>query len=198
MAPALADDCHLYHDLYALIQPGAAGAAAGLPEQALLVTSLQPSAPLILLNVSLGDQAELSTRACGCPLAALGWPTHLQRIRSFEKLNAGGAMLVERDVIRILEDVLPRRFGGGPTDFQLLEREGEGGHPRLSLVVHPRLGQLDESAVRDGMLGALAAVDGDGRRMADAWRRAGWLDVVRRAPTVSEEGKLLHLFRDLP
>jgi len=92
-----------------------------LPSKALLVTSIYlPMAKLILLNVSLGDQAEIERRNCGCPVEKLGWSTHLHSIRSFEKLTAGGMTFVDADLIRTLEEILPARFGGGPTDYQLV------------------------------------------------------------------------------
>jgi hypothetical protein len=40
-----------------------------------------------------------------------------------------------------------RRFGGGPTDYQLLEDETASGHPRLRLLVHPRLPGIDPAVV---------------------------------------------------
>src|SRR5207342_886783 len=71
LAPRAADDSHLLDDFHAMIQAGEA-APAGLPPQALLLTSFRPTAPLLLLNLSMGDQAELSHRRCGCPLEAEG------------------------------------------------------------------------------------------------------------------------------
>ena len=54
---------------------------------------------------------------------------------------------LDTDVIRILEADLPARFGGGPTDYQLLEEDDAGGHPRVVLVVRPEVGPLDPGAV---------------------------------------------------
>jgi hypothetical protein len=61
------DDVHLLQDFHALIQPGPDAAAAGLPSSLLLLSSLRPTAPCILLNVSLGDRAIVQHRSCGCP-----------------------------------------------------------------------------------------------------------------------------------
>jgi hypothetical protein len=57
----------------------------------------------------------------------LGWTTHLRDIRSQEKLTAGGMTFLDTDLIRVLEEVLPARFGGAPTDYQLVEEEAEEG-----------------------------------------------------------------------
>src|SRR5262245_62965232 len=50
--------------------------------------SLRPVGLFAFLNVSLGDQAEMSERRCGCSLEAVGWTTHLRAIRSEEKLRS--------------------------------------------------------------------------------------------------------------
>jgi hypothetical protein len=112
LAPESPDDVHLFSDLNALIQ----AEGAPFPPGALLITSLRQTAPFIFLNVSMGDLASISRRRCGCRMEEVGWPIHLSRIRSFEKLTAGGVTFADRDVLRLLEEVLPKRFGGGPAD----------------------------------------------------------------------------------
>jgi hypothetical protein len=126
LSPEAPDDQHLFDDLHALIQLGPNSAVQGLPNGALLLSSLRPGARFIVLNLSLGDRAVVTARPCGCPLEARGWLTHLHTIRSFEKLTAGGAGFHDADVISVLEEVLPARFGGGPRDYQLLEEQAEG------------------------------------------------------------------------
>jgi hypothetical protein len=195
LAPAAADDLHFFHDLHALIQPGVADAPGGLPPGALLLTSLRRTAPFVLLNVSMGDQAEVVQRECGCLLERLGWTTHLQHVRSFEKLTASGMTFLDADIIRVLDEVLPARFGGGPTDYQLAEDETEDGNPVLRLLVHPRVGALDVPAVRETFLSAIGAGSAGQRVMALQWQRADVLRVERIAPRIAASGKVLHLHR---
>ena len=187
------DDLHLLADRVALVQPGQAGPASGLPPLALLATSLRPTSPFVLLNASLGDQGLLAERACGCPLERFGWTTHLHTVRSFEKLTAGGMTFLDSDVIRVLERELPARFGGGPTDYQLVETEGPDGAPRLTLLASPELGPLDEPAVAEAFLSLLAAGSDAERVMALQWRQAKLLRVERRPPLRTATGKILHL-----
>src|SRR5262249_41055382 len=130
------DEGHFVDDIHALVQPSARDARPGIPAGALLLTSLPPPAPLLLLNPSLGDKATVTTRRCGCAVEYLGWSTHLSEIRSYEKLTAGGMTFLDSDVIRVLDEILPARFGGGPTDYQLVEDEGADGRPRIRLLVH--------------------------------------------------------------
>jgi hypothetical protein len=192
-APEAADDVHLYHDLHAVIQPDGTRDTGGLPQRALLTSSLRRTTPMILLNVSMGDQAVLTRRSCGCALQRLGWTTHLHMIRSFEKLTGGGVTFLDADIVRVLEEVLPRRFGGNATDYQILEEEDEHGTPRLRLLVHPDVGPVDEKAVEDTLLDELApGVDGE-HIMGLLWREAGIFRVERRAPRVSAMGKIQHL-----
>jgi hypothetical protein len=198
LAPDAPDDLHLFHDLLALIQPGPDGTHDRLPSRALLVSSLRSTAPLILLNVSLGDHADIVQRSCRCPLEQHGWTTHLRNIRSFEKLSAGGMTFLDQDVIRVLEEVLPARFGGGPIHYQLVEDETEDGRPHLRLLVDPVVGLLDSEAVADAFLTALGGGSGVERVMELHWRQARFLEVDRRPPHVTAAGKVLHLHRSAP
>ena len=194
------DDLHLLRDLVALIQPGGTAAgrertgppAAAVPAETLLLSTLRPSAPLVLINVSLGDQATMGERRCGCPLEALGWATHLRDVRSREKLTAGGMTFLDTDLIRVLEEILPARFGGAPTDYQLVEEEGKEGEPRLRLLVHPRIGAVDPEALAATFLSAIGGT-GSEHVMALFWREARLLRVERRPPLAAPSGKIQHL-----
>ena len=191
-SPVAADDVHVLHDLVALIQPGPV-ASGLLPAKAILVTTLRASAPLILINVSLGDQAEIEDRPCGCPLERLGWAGHLHTIRSYEKVTTGGMAFLDVDVIRVLEETLPARFGGGPTDYQLVEEEAADGSPRVLLLVHPSVGPQEPEHVATAFLEAIGAQSSANRVMSLQWRGAGWLRVERRPPEAAASGKILHL-----
>jgi hypothetical protein len=193
--PRAPDEVHLCEDLHALVQPGAPAGEGPLPAGALLVTTLRRTAPLVLLNVSMGDQARVYRRACCCPLERLGWTTLLDTIRSFEKLTAGGMTFVESDLIRVLEEVLPGRFGGGPTDYQLTEEETEDGSTRLALIAPPGVA-ADDARLIDAFLEAIGTGSGAARVMALRLREGAFLHVERRAPHPTAAGKLLVLFRE--
>jgi hypothetical protein len=192
LAPDAPDDLHFFDSLHAVVQPGH-GAPGPLPPDALLITTIQETGPFIALNLSLGDRADLTPRRCGCPLETIGWRRHLRTVRSFEKLTAGGMTFLDVDVIRVLEDVLPTRFGGQPSHYQLVETEDSDGHPRVRLLVHPAVGSLDSSAVKSALLEALAGGGQTERVMALQWGLAGWLEVERRPPHVTAGGKIHHL-----
>ena len=144
LAPADANDQHLLTHHLAVIQaPRAVGSTT---VDALLYTSLLPNAPRVSLNVESDDYGVLEERRCGCPLEALGLLTHVRGVRSFKKLTAEGVTLVGSDLERVIESVLPARFGGSALDYQLAEEEDEQGFTRIVIRVSPRLEIRDEAA----------------------------------------------------
>ena len=61
----------------------------------------------------MGDQAEISAGPLWCPLQQAGWSRQIRTVRSIEQLNAGGMLLLDVDVIRVLEETLPHTSAGG-------------------------------------------------------------------------------------
>jgi hypothetical protein len=201
VAPEAPDDVHLLDDRLALIMPGRESPGSvpeGVPPHALFLSSLYPTSLFVLLNASLGDQGVVSRRRCGCAMERVGWGTHLHTIRSYEKLTAAGMTVLDSDVIRVLEEVLPARFGGAPTDYQLVEEETGDGHARLSLFIHPRVGPLEPSRVTDAFLAAIGNGSGAERVMSLLWRTAHLPRVERRPPLVTATGKIQHLHLQRP
>ena len=193
LAPAHPDEVHVLHDLHALIQPGQAG-AADLPRPgALLVSTFSAAAPFILINVAVGDEAVLSDRRCGCPFEALGWTRHAHTIRSYEKLTAAGMTFSDVDVTRVLDEILPARFGGTPTDYQLVEDASDDGEPRLRLLVAPAVRVSDLAAVAETFLAGIGDGSDAERVMVDVWRRSGILRVEVREPLAGPSGKIWHV-----
>jgi hypothetical protein len=189
-APGAPDDVHLLDDLHAVIQPGAAGPAHGFSPRALLITSLRPTAPIVLLNVSMGDEAWITTRSCGCVLETAGLRRHLHAVRSFEKLMIAGRTFLDGDIVQVLEERLPARFGGTPAHYQLVESEGAAGEARLTILVDPAVGTVDLTAVADVFRRAL----GDPR----AWREGDIVRAISAPPRATASGKILHLHREPP
>lgn len=196
--PAQADDNHLIHDWNAVIAAGSEGRAAGFSERAILLTSLRPTVPVILLNVSLGDEADLERRSCGCPLGRLGYDRHLSGIRSLERLKSGGMTLLDRDVVHVIEHVLPERFGGSALDYQLLERERPDGTPEVVIVASPSVGPLDPETVVDAFLESVGRGSGAEKIAALQWKSGDTVHLERRTPARTSTGKVKHLLKSRP
>ena len=184
---------HLVCDLHAIIQAGAGGVEAGLPENAVLLTALHPGAPFCMVNLSMGDQAEVDEESCGCPFERLGWQPRVSHVRSFEKLTAGGVTFDDAAVARVLEETLPGRFGGSPVDYQLVEDESERGNPLLVLRVHPRVGPVPDGEVLELLISGLGSGSPVHRLMERQLRKAVDVRVERSAPLITRSSKILHL-----
>jgi hypothetical protein len=184
--PASADDVHVLGSKIAVVRSDAAY------PNALYLTSLLFSSPRLLLNVESGDAAGRQLRSCSCPLGELGFNEHLSDIRSYEKLTSEGMQFLPAEITELVESVLPQSFGGNATDYQLVEEDVDG-LPRVSVAVHPRLGQLDETAVVNCVLERLAAPSAANRMMAERLRQASTLRVIRRPPFATSASKILAL-----
>jgi hypothetical protein len=190
------DDVHLLTDKLGIIQRERDVAGGAARVGALVFTTLLATSPRLLLNMESDDYGVVSDRECGCPLGRLGLTRHLHGIRSYDKLTSGGMTFVGSDVMALLDHALPARFGGAPTDYQLVEEE-EAGVPRVSIVVSPRVGELDESALITTVLDALASGPAYKQMMASVWQSGDTLKVVRREPHATAHAKILplHLLR---
>jgi len=188
--PAAPDDIHIASDAFAVIQrdrhPDNEQTA-----DALLLTAIGSASPKVMLNAEIGDYAVLETRRCGCLFDELGYHRHLHTIRSSEKLTGLGVTFIGADVYRLLEDVLPRRFGGTPADYQLVEEQDAHGLPRCTLFVSPEVGDVDEKALVTEFLAELRKLRPQYPFMVNQWVEAGILRLVRRRPLPTARGKVL-------
>jgi hypothetical protein len=183
------DEVHLLTDKLAIIQREVQARTRRV-ENALVLTTVWPYSPKLLLNVESDDTAIVERGPCGCPLGDLGLTTRLHTIRSWEKLTTEGMTFTPAITVRLVEEVLPRRFGGGPTDYQLVE-DRSGPISKVAIVVSPRVGPLEPDDVREVALQALGE-DGTGATlMANSWREAGLPHIERREPYATGRPKLL-------
>jgi hypothetical protein len=192
------DDMHILLDKLALIQRDKV-MSNDESVGAFYLSTLHTSTPKLMLNVQTGDYGVLSQRNCGCPLGQLGLHTHVHSIRSFDKLTSDGMNFLGSELITLIEDVLPAKFGGSPTDYQLVESE-ENGLTQVRLIISPRLGSIKEEQVVETALQTLASFGGGKRMMANYWRDGQTLQVERREPYATKASKIpvLYNLRDTP
>jgi len=191
--PFYTDEMHVNQHMLAVIphpRPLSNGGPAIYP---LLATTLYPFAPRVHLNVENGDYATLEERECGCALERVGLTLHVHHIRSYEKFASEGMNYFYGDLFELLEKDIPSEFGGGPGDYQLVEEEDGNGQTRLSLVVHPRVGELDEARVLVRLREALSKGSRGNRSMTRVWENAGTFRIKRQVPYASGRGKILPL-----
>ena len=191
--PADINDLHFFNDILALIQYPRQVPGSEITVDAFHFTTLLPTAPKLMLNVESDDYGVIERRSCGCPLEAYGFTEHLRDIRSFRKLTGEGVTLIGGEMIHILEEVLPARFGGSPLDYQLLEEEDEQGFTRLSLLISPRVGAVNEQSVIDTVLESLRRSSVSANLAWAIWSQTKTLRVKRMEPIWTARGKLMPL-----
>jgi hypothetical protein len=160
------DEMHIDEHNLAVIEHPNAITTAGQSVRPLLISTLDPSERYLRLNTENGDYAKLERRACGCPLGEVGM-----------------TQLIE---------MLPREFGGGIGDYQILEEEDEEGRSRLTLLVHPQVGALDEGSLRSRFVEELAKTS---KGTARLWQSRDTVRVRRDVPLGSMRGKVLPMRR---
>jgi predicted alpha/beta-hydrolase family hydrolase len=96
------------------------------------------------------------------------------------------------NLLPVLEQVLPRRFGGASIHYQLVEEEAADTSTRIVLRVHPSVGPVDETALRQRFLEELAR-DGSllDRYQVELLRHARAVTISRQPPIATKAGKIL-------
>jgi len=94
-------------------------------------------------------------------------------------------------VVRILEEILPQRFGGAPGDYQLVEEEASF-QTRILLRVSPRSGVTSSKALKAGFLKEVRRIYG-GSTAGRTWQHTGAVQVIIGEPYVTPAGKVLPL-----
>ena len=185
------DDVHVLESKMAVIQRGRSG-GSGDPVLVNIYTTIDATPPKLMLNVESDDYGVLHRRRCGCLFDRLGYHLHLHTIRSWEKLTSEGMNFLGSDLLTLVEELLPSNFGGSATDYQFLEEE-ERGLPKVTLLVSPRIGDVDEAAISEAVLEFLDSAPGSGGRYADPWREGDTLRVRRQEPVATQASKVLAL-----
>ncbi|MEX0802268.1 MAG: hypothetical protein WD688_02955 [Candidatus Binatia bacterium] len=188
-----ADEIHVNQHLLALITHPRSVGNGGDDICPLLCTTLDPLFPRLLLNVESGDYGYLTQRNCGCALEKAGLTLHLHHIRSFEKFTSEGMNYFYGDLYELFEKILPAEFGGSPGDYQLVEEEDGNAQNRLTLVVDPEIGEIDEKAIVDRLRTAFSSGTRSNRFMTGVWEKAETFRVRREIPYASPRGKILPL-----
>jgi phenylacetate-coenzyme A ligase PaaK-like adenylate-forming protein len=197
------DHCHSFKDTIAITSYNRKVPSCDTEVDSSLFTSLLYESPKILLNVEMGDYAVIETKPCTCRFGSLGFDKHISRIRSFEKLTGEGVTFVNTDFIQFMEEILPKKFGGESTDYQLIEEEDPNGLTHLNLLISPRVGELDAKSVVETFVNLLRKAEDSPESWAQAgsamWAQAGTIRVKRENPIPTKRAKVLpfHIVKSL-
>lgn len=192
--PGAVDDLHFFEDKLAVIQHEKRVDNSEEGVDAFLFTTLLDISPKIFLNTELGDYGRLETRKCGCMFEKLGLTTHMNTIRSFEKLTAEGVTFIGSNIIPLVEEILPATFGGSAADYQFVEEEDEEGRSRVYALISPKLGDIDEAKFKEVTYTALSGSRESQRGSKSMWDQVGTLQFRRIPPIPTKRGKILPFY----
>ncbi len=187
---------HLFRDSVAAINYRRWASFADVEVDAILFTTLLPTAPHVFINVDMQDCGVIERASCQCAYSEAGLTEQIRDIYSYGKLTGLGITLLGTDLSGLIEDALPRRLGGAPGDCQLVQR-ASGPETVLTLRVSPRLKLESEARAREHFLTELRRVYG-GSLAARTWAHADAIEVVIAEPIRTPAGKVLplHLMED--
>jgi hypothetical protein len=181
---------HLFEDAVAVITETRPAPFCDQMVETLQLTSLLPHAPHVLINCDMQDSGIVEDFPCDCTFGRVGFNKRIRDISSYGKLTGLGMTLIGTDVLRILEEVLPARLGGAPSDYQLVQQEGQT-QTELTVRINPRL-KTDLGGARELFLEGLASCYG-GALATRVWKHAEALRVVSAEPLQTKAGKTLPL-----
>ncbi|MBN1566320.1 MAG: hypothetical protein JXA73_00625 [Acidobacteria bacterium] len=186
------DNCvHIQRDAVAVISYRRMAPLSSVEVNSLLFTSLLPFAPRVLINVEMDDAGVIGPARCDCVYRKAGFVEQISEIHSFGKLTGHGITLVGGEVVRILEEILPQRFGGAPGDYQLVEADA-GRRTDIILRVSPRSGAKPPDRIKEVFLDEVRKLYG-GSLSYRQWKHSGAVNVVIGEPFTTTSGKILPL-----
>ncbi len=162
--------------------------SAGLGRGRLFATTGATFVPNVLINLEMDDTVTLAPAGCDCAFSRAGFTTEVRDIFSYSKITGQGMMIQSHELLALLEERLPGRFGGIAGDFQLCEEEREG-QTQMVLRVSPRTGIVDLQRVNDYFFEQIRMVYG-GHLSHRVWSYTGGLSVVREEPVATATGKV--------
>jgi hypothetical protein len=182
---------HVYGDSVAIISYRRPAPLLDTEVDSLLLTSTNPIASRVYINLEVDDGGDIGAANCGCLHSQLGYTRVIRNVHSFGKLTGHSTTLVGTDIVRLLEAKLPARFGGAPGDYQLVERQGAA-QVEMKLRVSPRAGVSDTAAVRTFFLDEVRTVFGGAVSLRE-WEHSGNFEVIVAEPLRTRTGKVLSL-----
>jgi len=154
----------------------------------LYATNAATFTPNILINLEMDDTVTILPARCGCVFSRAGFTTEVRDIFSYSKVTGQGMTVQAQDLMALLEERMPRRFGGIAGDYQLSEEEA-GSQTQMVLRVSPRTGARDIAALREHFFSELRTLYG-GHLSARVWSYTDGFSIRLEEPVATPTGKV--------
>ncbi|HLG95947.1 MAG TPA: hypothetical protein VKX49_06520 [Bryobacteraceae bacterium] len=153
----------------------------------LYATSILPYSARIFINAEIGDTGVIEKATCNCLFSRLGFDLQVRDIAAISKVTAQGITLELTEVVPLLEEALPARFGGHPGDYQLCEIE-TGSQTEIVLHIRPRATAATPEEVLKYFLGEVKRVYG-GSLSVVSWLHSEGIHAKIAPPVLASTGK---------
>ena len=179
---------HIFrHGIALAVKRQAAADLAGGFVDSLYATPLLPFAPRHLINAEIGDTGVIEEASCDCTFTRLGFNLQVRDIAAISKVTAQGMTIAAGELVQILEERMPARFGGRPGDYQLIEAEGAA-QTEMILCIRPGVCQSTSEEILGYFLNETHRLYG-GSMSVLAWAHSRGIRVRWAPPVLSATGK---------
>jgi len=178
---------HVLQQNCALISKRSEGVVCDRPVESLYVTSVLPFASRILVNAEIGDTGVIEPATCDCSLSRLGLNLQVRDIAAISKVTAQGMTIAADELVQVLEEALPARFGGHPGDYQLLEVEAEA-QTEMVLRIRPGVTEYPAQEILNHFLAETRRLYG-GSMSVLSWLHSDGIRAEVAPPVLAGTGK---------
>ncbi len=153
----------------------------------LYATSILPQSPRIFINAEIGDTGIIEKATCDCLFSQLGFDLQVRDIAAISKVTAQGVTIEVIELVPLLEEALPARFGGHPGDYQLCELEA-GSQTEIVLRIAPGASREAPAEILKHFLAEVKRVYG-GSLSVVSWLHSAGIRAVVEPPVLTATGK---------
>jgi len=178
---------HIFKHGIALISRKQQTAWTETPVNSLYATSILPRSARIFINAEIGDTGVIERARCDCSFSRLGFDLQVRDIAAISKVTAQGMTIEITELVPLLEEMLPARFGGHPGDYQLIEMEA-GSQTEVVLRIRPGVSTAPANEIRRYFLGEVKRVYG-GSMSVISWLHSGGIRAEVAPPILASTGK---------
>jgi len=157
------------------------------PVESLYLTGILPFASRILVNAEIGDTGVIEPATCDCSFSRLGLNLQVRDIAAISKVTAQGMTIAADELVQVLEEALPARFGGRPGDYQLLEVEAEA-QTEMVLRIRPGVTEHPAQEILNHFLGETRRLYG-GSMSVLSWLHSDGIRAEVAPPVLAGTGK---------
>ena len=178
---------HLMKHAIALVSRTQKSAWTDTQVNSLYATSLLPIAPRIFINAEIGDTGVIEKATCDCSFSKLGFDLQVRDVAAISMVTAQGVTIEITELVPLLEEKLPARFGGHSGDYQLCEAEA-GSQTEIVLRIRPGVSAAPPNDILKHFLDEVKRVYG-GSLSVVSWLHSEGIRAEVVPPVLAATGK---------